>query len=151
MLDHYRKRLRVTVGSSAAPYGYTLATWTTGAVLTHARGIPDTAAALLFMTGAVLGFAFVGTLAFGGVTKHFDSDHGETPLIWSSFHLFSVGLAIGASALVARYVDGAFAWPLGGFLSTATYLLGAGAEVTAAYEWEHRREETRSTGDKGAP
>ena len=141
MLDHYRKRLRVTVGASAAPYGYTLATWTTGAVITHARGIPDASAALTFMAGAVVGFAFVGTLAFGGVTRRFDRDHGETPLIWGSLRLFSVGLAIGAASIVAYYVEGPVAWPLGGFLSTTTYLLVAGAEATAAYEWEHRGED----------
>src|SRR5436190_22030108 len=87
------------------PYGYTLATWTTGAVLTNARGLPNTLAALTFMVGAVLGFAFVGTLAFGSVAKHFDRDRGETPLIWGSFHFFSVGLAIVVSALVAYYVE----------------------------------------------
>ena len=101
MLEHYRKRLRVTVGSSAAPYGFTLATWTTGAVLAHARGIPDALAALTFMAGAILGFAFVGTLAFGGVTRRFDRDHSETLLIWGSLRLFSVGLAIGVASLVA--------------------------------------------------
>jgi hypothetical protein len=36
----YREHLRTAVGSSAAPYGYTLATWTSGAVLTHAYGLP---------------------------------------------------------------------------------------------------------------
>jgi len=41
----YQKNLCNAVGSSAAPYGYTLATWTTGAVLTNARGIPDTLSA----------------------------------------------------------------------------------------------------------
>ncbi len=45
----YREHLHTAVGSSAAPYGYTLATWTTGAVLTHAYGIPATTDALLFM------------------------------------------------------------------------------------------------------
>lgn len=140
MLEHYRKRLRVTVGASAAPYGFTLATWTTGAVLAHARGIPDALAALTFMAGAVLGFAFVGTLAFGGVTKRFDRDHDETLLIWGSLRLFSVGLAIGVASLVAYYVEGRLAWPLGGFLYTTSYLLAAGAEATAAYEWDHRRE-----------
>ncbi len=69
LLDHYRNRLRVTLGSSAAPYGYTLATWTSGAVLAHARGVPNVAAALTFMFGAVVGFGFVGVLAFGGITK----------------------------------------------------------------------------------
>ena len=79
LLNHYRNRLRVTLGSSAAPYGYTLATWTSGAVLANASGVPNAVAALTFMVGAVLGFALVGALAFGGVTKHFDRDHGETP------------------------------------------------------------------------
>jgi hypothetical protein len=37
------------VGSSAAPYVYTLATWTSGAVLTSARGIPNTVPVLTFV------------------------------------------------------------------------------------------------------
>ena len=35
----YKSALRATVAASAAPYGYTLTIWTTGAVLSHARGI----------------------------------------------------------------------------------------------------------------
>ncbi len=141
MRDYYRKKLRTTVGSSAAPYGYTLAIWTTGAVLTNARGIPDTLAAFAFMAGAVLGFALVGALAFGGITKHFDQDHGDAPLIWGSFHFFSIGAAIGVAALVAYFVESFIAWPLGAFLSTTTYLLVAGAESAIAYRWDHRGEE----------
>ncbi len=137
---HYRKRLRTTLGSSAAPYGYTLATWTTGAVLTNARGIPGTPAALTFMVGAVLGFALVGALAFGGIQRHFDQESREAPLIWGSFHFFSVGVAIGVAALVALYIESFLAWPLGGFLSTIAYLLVAGAESSIAYEWDHRGE-----------
>jgi hypothetical protein len=95
-MTRYRKNLRTTVGSSAAPYGYTLATWTTGAVLTNARGIPDALAALAFMVvAAMLDFAFVGALAFGRVTRHFDRDRGEAPLVWGSVHFFSVGLRSG--------------------------------------------------------
>ena len=74
------KNLRAAVGSSARPYGYTLATWTTGAVLINARGIPDLLAALMFMAGAVGSFAFVGTLAFGSMTKHFDRERGQALL-----------------------------------------------------------------------
>jgi hypothetical protein len=140
MLNHYRKNLRAAVGSSAGPYGYTLATWTTGAVLTNARGIPDTLAALAFMAGAVLGFAFVGVLAFGGLTKRFDRERGQA-LLWGSFHFFSVGLAIGAAALVTYYVQSFIAWPLAAFLSTVVYLLVLGAESTAAYAWDHRKED----------
>ncbi len=138
ILNHYRKNLRTAVGSSAAPYGYTLATWTTGAVVTNTRGIPDSLAALTFMAGAVLGFAFVGALAFGGVGKHYEQERGQA-LLWGSFHFLSVGLAIGAATLVAYYVDNFIAWPLAGFLSTAIYLLVVGAESTAAYLWDHRK------------
>ncbi|CAN5208167.1 hypothetical protein BH24ACT19_BH24ACT19_06490 [soil metagenome] len=143
ILNHYRKNLRTAVRSSAAPYGYTLATWTTGAVLTNARGIPDTLAALAFMTGAVLGFAFVGALAFGGLTRHYGQESGQESgqaLLWGSFHFFSVGLAIGVAALVAHYVGNSIVWPLAAFLSTVTYLLAVGAESTAAYLWDHRKE-----------
>lgn len=136
---HYRKNLRNAVGSSAAPYGYTLATWTTGAVVTHARGIPDMLAALAFMAGAVLGFAFVGALAFGGLTRHYDQESGQA-LLWGSFHFLSVGLAIGVAALVAHYVGDPIVWPLAAFLSTVTYLLAVGVESTVAYLWDNRKE-----------
>ena len=139
MLNHYRKNLRAAVGSSAGPYGYTLATWTTGAVLINARGIPDLLAVLMFMAGAAAGFAFVGTLAFGGVTKHFDRERGQA-LPWGSFHFFSVGLAILAAALVAHYVQSFMAWPMAAFLSTAIYLLVLGTESTAAYLRDHKVE-----------
>jgi hypothetical protein len=110
-------------------------------VLIHDRGFPDALAALSFMFGAVLGFAFVGALAFGGLTRHFDSNQGETPLVWGSFHFFSVAVAIGAAVLVTYLVESfVLAWPLGGFLYTSAYLLTAGAEATVAYEWDHRRE-----------
>lgn len=139
MRSYYRRRLRTTVGSSAAPYGYTLATWTSGAVLISAIGIPNALGAVSFMVGAVVGFALVGWLAFGGVTKHFDQDHGDAPLVWGSFHFFSIGIAIGLTALVGHYVvEGFIAWPVGGFLSTTTYLLVAGAESATAYWWDHR-------------
>lgn len=101
----YREHLRTAVGSSAAPYDYTLATWTTGAVLSHAYGLPTTIDALLFMLGAVLAFASVGAAAFGGVGTRFAHAPREAAL-WGSFHFLSVGGAIGAAALVAYLVVG---------------------------------------------
>jgi hypothetical protein len=139
LLNHYRKNLRTAVVSSAAPYGYTLAIWTTGAVLTHTHGVPNTLEALAFMIGAVVGFAFVGALAFGGVAKHFDRERGQA-LLWGSFHFLSIGLAIGSATLIGHYVKGFIAWPVGGFLATSTYLLVVGAESTVAYLWDQRGE-----------
>lgn len=106
--NRYGRNLRTAVGASAAPYGYTLTIWTTGAVLVHNRGLPDTQAALSFMVGAVMAFGLVGSVAFGGITRRFREQPRRSAL-WGNFHFFSVGAAIGTAAIVARLADNAFA------------------------------------------
>ena len=97
------------------------------------------------MFGAILGFAFVGALAFGGVTSRFDRDHGEATLVWGSFHFFSVGLAIGAAVLVTYLIESfIFAWPLGGFLAAAIYLLCRGSRVNGCVRMEPSRRKVAS-------
>ncbi len=140
LYNHYRKNLRAVVGSAAAPYGYTLSIWAAGAALVSVHGIPKTLAALTFVGGAVLGFAFVGSLAYGGVPGQLDVERGH-PLLWGSLHFVSVGLAIGAVALIAYLVEGLIVWLLGGFLVTSIYLLVVGAESTISYVWQHRGDE----------
>ena len=140
LLYHYRKNLRAVVGSAAAPYGYTLSIWAAGAALVSVHGIPKTLAALTFVGGAVLGFAFVGTLAYGGVPGQLDQARGH-PLVWGSLHFVSVGLAIGAVTFTVYFVEGFVVWPLGGFLVTSIYLLVVGAESALTYMWEHRGDE----------
>lgn len=63
-------------------------------MLIHDRELPDALAAPGFMFGSVLGFAFVG------LTRHFDSDHGEAPVMWGSFHFLSVAMSIGATVVL---------------------------------------------------
>lgn len=137
LLNHYRKNLRAVVGSAAAPYGYTLSVWAAGATLVSVHGIPTVLSAITFVVGAVLGFAFVGALAYGGVPGQSDLERGH-PLVWGSLHFFSVGLALGAVTLIAYFIKGFIVWPLGGFLVTSIYLLVVGAESTTSYMWEHR-------------
>ena len=132
--DRYKRSLRAAVGASAAPYGFTLSTWTTGAVLTHAEGIPDALDALLFLGGAVLGFALVGHLAFGGVTQRLEREAEEPQPVWTSLHFPSVALAIGAAALVTWALRGDLAWIVGPFCSTVAYLLTLAAEGISAHE-----------------
>lgn len=133
----YREHLRTAVGSAAAPYGYTLATWTTGAALMQTYGLPTIVDALLFMGGAVLAFALVGMVAFGGVTTRFAHAPHQAPL-WGSFHLFSVGGAIGTAALATYLFSGHIGWLLAPFGSTVTYLLILGVQVSAGHERERK-------------
>lgn len=128
----YRSALRVTVAASAAPYGYTLTIWTSGAVLSHARGIPGTAEALLFLIGAVAAYALVGGLAFGGFSEQLAPEPARS-VIWGGLHLFSVGLAIGTASLVAHFVHDDAAWPIGGFLATAFYLVASAFQLAIAH------------------
>jgi len=128
----YRRHLRNAVATSAAPYGYTLTIWTSGAVTTHARGIPTAWEALLFLGGAVLGFAAAAALAYGRPSQVFATrEHGSVRL-WGGFHLVSVGLAIGAAALVTALIHDPVAWMVVGFAATLVYLLVIAAQFTLA-------------------
>jgi hypothetical protein len=130
--SRYREHLQAVVASSAAPYGYTLTIWTSGAVTTHANGIPTALEALLFLVGAVSGFASVGALAHGSATKILRVQPEPTVRLWGGFHLPSVGLAIAGSSLVAALVSGAVVWFLVGLSATAVYLLVIAAQFTVA-------------------
>ena len=130
-MTRYRSALSATVAASAAPYGYTLTIWTSGAVLSHAHGIPSTTAAFLFLLGAVGAYALVGGLAFGGLSEHLVLEPTRAA-VWGGLHFLSVGFAIGAASLVARWDTSLAAWLLGGFLATAVYLLASASELTVA-------------------
>jgi hypothetical protein len=145
----YRPALRAAVAASAAPYGYTLTIWTSGAVLSHARGIPSAADALLFLVGAVVAYALVGGLALGGIPERLAPEPGRA-VIWGGLHLFSVGLAIGAATLVAHLVTNPAAWPLGGFLAAALYLIASAGQLAFAHTARRGNADNDDDGDSGA-
>jgi hypothetical protein len=126
----YRWATRQAVSMSLGPYGYTVTIWTSGGVLIHTRGAPSSIDALLFMLGAVGGYASVGIVSFGSAGAR---AHSITPpAIWAGFHVIGIGLAIGAATLVAQNVHSTAAWPLGGFAVTAIYLLVLAAQLALA-------------------
>ena len=130
-LSRYRSDLRNVVGSSASAYGYTLTIWSTGMVLSHAYGPPSPPQVFSFFLGAVVGFAVVGIVAFGGVTVEFGAESSRIQL-WGSFRFLSVGLAVGAAWFTSAHAPSLPGWPLGAFVATASYLVVVGAENTAA-------------------
>jgi hypothetical protein len=126
----YRWATRQAVSMSLGPYGYTVTIWTCGGVLIHSRGAPSSLEALLFMLGAVSGYASVGIVSFGSAGARALSV--KPPAIWAGFHVIGIGLAIGAATLVAEGVHGTAAWLLGGFAVTAIYLLVLAAQLALA-------------------
>ena len=130
-LSRYRSDLRNVVGSSASAYGYTLTIWSTGMVLSHAYGPPSPPLVFSFFLGAVVGFAVVGIMAFGGVTVDFGAESSRIQL-WGSFRFLSVGLAVGAAWFTSAHAPSLPGWPLGAFVATACYLVVVGGENSAA-------------------
>jgi hypothetical protein len=131
ILGGYRSGLRSVVGASATAYSYTLTVGPSSMLLTGAYGPPKPFEVLLFCSGAIVAFALVGALAFGGVRGHFE-DHPKKIQLWGSFHFLSVGLAVGAAYLVGTFAPDALGWPAGAFVATATFLMVVGFENAAA-------------------
>ena len=52
--------------------------------------------------------------------------------LWGGFHLLSVGLAIGATALVAAVITSPVVWLVVGFAATLVYLVVIAAQFTVA-------------------
>lgn len=129
-----RRAFATVISASAAPYGYTLTIWSTGALLLHYRRSPTVAEIFLFMAGAIAAFAWLSLL---GQPMIEEADQLRSPGVRTragSFDLFAVGLAAGAGALIAM-VPSWSAWPLAAFGATGTYLLATSAQFAAA---QHR-------------
>jgi hypothetical protein len=149
VLARYRSALRTTIAASAAPYGYTLTIWTSGAVLSHARGIPAAGAALLFLGGAVAAYALVASLAVRGSQKRLVPEPALAAM-WGGLHVFAVGLAIGAASLIAHVVKNVAAWPLVGFLATALYLTVSAGQLAIAFAARPGNEQPEAHGDNAS-
>ena len=129
----YRYHLQSAVAASAAPYGYTLTLWTSGAVTTHAEGgTPSAFDAVLLLTGAVAGFVVVGAVAYGGVHSLLSPGPPPQVRVWAGAHLPSVGLSITVVAVLCALVRDHLLWLLVGFAATTTYLTVIGLQFWAA-------------------
>lgn len=139
--DEFRAALGTVVSASAAPYGYTITLWSSGALLIHYHGFPAVGDVFLFLTGALLGFAFVGTFAHGALRTRVPISPGPGHILAGLLQWFATGLAVGSVALVAA-VPGWVAWSLGSMVATSVYLVGASFQFAVV---------TALRRDRGAP
>lgn len=129
--EEYQRNLRSAVGTSAAPYGFTLAVWGTGAITTSFRGTPGPLQVFVFVTGVIIAFAVVGAFAYGGIRgRSGGGRHGVE--LWGNFHIPAVGLTVAVATLTGYLVSSGLSWFLCPFLATGTYLSMLGLEFTLA-------------------
>jgi heme/copper-type cytochrome/quinol oxidase subunit 3 len=129
----FKIALGAIVSSSAAPYGYTLSVWSSGAVLISARSIPSVGDVFLFAVGALCAFNVLALLTSRlGATRA--RGLGRERVITGALHWFAVGIALGAATLIAQ-IPSWVAWPLGSFAATTVYLLGATLQLAVVVRW----------------
>lgn len=130
-----RAALGTMVAASAAPYGYTISIWSSGAVLMHSHGTPEVADVFAFLAGALTGFGVLALFSRGALARMESLDHPPDRVLAGAMHWLAAGAAVGIVALVAM-LDGWEAWPLGSFAATSVYILGASIQLAAV---AHRR------------
>jgi hypothetical protein len=123
-----RAELAATLAAAAIPYGYTIAVWSSGAVLMHTHGTPTVAEVFAFIGGGLTGYAVVWLFARGDTSAAASlgdaADRGSAGVM----NWLATGAAVGAAALLAE-IHGWEAWPLGAAAATGIYLVGASVQL----------------------
>jgi hypothetical protein len=117
--------------ASAAPYGYTISVWSSGALLMHFRGQPSVAEVFAFVAGAVAGFAALGAVGRRVIRRAEPISPGPSRVWAGAMHWLAVGVAVGAAALIAQ-LPGWTAWPLASAGATVVYLALTALELAIA-------------------
>lgn len=126
-----RRAFATMVSASAAPYGYTITVWSTGAMLIHFRHLPSVWEIFLFMAGAVAAFATLWLAGRGAIEQSRPLPQGAARALAGALDAFAVGLAVGAAALIAM-IPSWVAWPLAAFGATGVYIVAASVQLALA-------------------
>jgi hypothetical protein len=113
--------LGTIVSASAAPYGYTVTLWSSGALLIHFRGQPDAGEVFLYAAGALIGFGLLGVLARPALRVPRAIGAPSERVVTGALNWFSVGSATGTVALIAQ-IPSWVVWPAGSLAATALFL-----------------------------
>jgi hypothetical protein len=135
--------LGTIVTASAAPYGYTISIWSSGAVLLGSHGIPSVGEVFGFLAGALTGFSVMALAALGTLTRTESLDHAPDRVLAGALHWLAAGVAVGAATLLAE-IHGWEAWPLGSFAATTVYILSASLQLALVSSRRRTRGAARS-------
>jgi len=119
------------VSSSAAPYGYTLTVWSSGALLIHFRHAPTVWEVFLFLFGAVVAFAALWLFCRGPIEASDPVSQQSARALAGALDLFAVGAAVGTAALLSM-IPSWVAWPLTSLGATTIYMAGASIQLAVA-------------------
>lgn len=116
--------------ASAAPYGYTLAIWSSGALLMRSHGVPDVGDVFIFVAGAIAGFNLLGLWVEEGIKRTMPIERRGDRLLAGVLDWVAVGAVVGAVSLLAE-IHGWVPWLVAPLLATVLYLLLASLQLAA--------------------
>jgi hypothetical protein len=131
-MSDLRANLRGSIAASAAPYGYTITIWSSGAMAMHVLDDPEPYQVLLFLAGASVAFLLTAVIAYGTLVADLESAPVKRVSLLGATHVLSAGLPVLAVWGVTTLAGEPVGWPLGGFVATAGYLVATSAQTTAA-------------------
>lgn len=125
-----RSSLATVVPASAAPYGYTLAIWSCGAVLLRSHGAPSLADTAMFVAGAIAGFNLLGLVAIGTIGHARPIERRQDRVLAGGLDWVALGAVVTAVSAISD-IHGFMPWLLGPFVATVLYLLVASLQLAA--------------------
>lgn len=129
-----RGHLQINLTDESKAYGYTLVIWGSGAILIDKLGFPGSEAVLLYILGALAGFAALSVLVYGNVFREVTNIKDEVLVVASMVHLIAAMGAVGLSVIIARYLPVYWAFFTAGVNATVSYNLLMLAEVALSEE-----------------
>jgi hypothetical protein len=117
---------------SAVPYGYTLTVLASHSIVANKQGGPDVIQIIVFVVGAMLGFATLAAIAERRGLGRAPTQLGRREYIHAGMiHVFAIGAAL-ASAILIALIPGLLAWGLAAFAATVLYLTITSLELDFA-------------------
>lgn len=134
---HYAHGLRAATRFNAEAFGFSIMVSSSFGMAASFEGTPTAGEAYAFMSGAVLGFVAVLTIATLGFTRTaIETERPEVLTFATALALGSPASGLGAATGVVHFLGGWLAWALAPFAASAVFLLVLGLEFAVVEEAE---------------
>jgi hypothetical protein len=137
-----RRGIRTSVRNNVSAYGFSIMITATFGVISSELGSPSVGEVFLFCGGGISGVTIVEAIASRGFTMQLRGEPSDVVALGSSFSYLSVGVSVGAAALVALLLSGWLGWTIGALSATGVYVPISGIEMALAHR---AREESDRT------
>jgi hypothetical protein len=116
------------VVASAAPYGYTLTIWSSGALLVRSHGDPSVGDVGIFVAGAIAGFNLLALMVADTLEAAVSIDRRKDRLMAGVLDWIAVGAVVGAVSLLSE-IRGWVPWLVVPLVATVLYLVIASFQL----------------------